>query len=233
MAERYRLVLRHPDGHEEHGAFRRSRSDAPRVGHTLSTIEDGAPVVWQVVEERQGQDENGEPYLELVAERDYSEVDETPDHQLEHALDRGQEPPDTIARALAAGDQAELVALDPGEAPDWGEAQRYLDALAIEEINDDLLVRAGVSPDRDPRERWIETVKERLRADLEAFRADVEGDHDEIEEWDYRGGRIFASVGSFDDESNPNAGHGWMTRLYDAGVLEAAGFERIHKTELQ
>jgi hypothetical protein len=233
MAERYQLVLRHPDGREEHGAFRRSRPDGPRLGHALTTIEHGSPVVWQVVEERAGQDANGEPYLELVAERDYAEVEETPNHQLEHALDREQEPPDVLVRAAASGEQVELVALDPGEAPDWDEAHRYLDALVIEEINDDLLVHAGVNPDSDPRERWIETVKDRLRADLEAFRADVDGAHDEIEEWDYGGGRIFASVGTFDDEANPNAGHGWLTRLYDAGVLEAAGFVRVHRTQLE
>ena len=54
--------------------------------------------------------------------------------------------------------------------------------------------------------RGSATVKERLRADLEAFRSDIEGDHDEIEEWDFRGGRIFASVGSYEDEFDPNSG---------------------------
>jgi hypothetical protein len=35
---RYRLRLRHPDGREELGAVRRYRADAPRVGHTFSTL---------------------------------------------------------------------------------------------------------------------------------------------------------------------------------------------------
>ena len=33
-------------------------------------------------------DESGEPYLDLVAERDYGEYESLPDHQLEHALAR-------------------------------------------------------------------------------------------------------------------------------------------------
>ena len=72
----------------------------------------------------------------------------------------------------------------------------------------------------------------RLRSDLEQFRADVEGDHDEIEEWDFLDGRIFASVGSTDDEANPDSGHGWMCRLVDSGVLTAARFRRVRKTEI-
>ena len=36
---RYRLRLRHPDGREELGAFRRYRDDAPRAGHTLRSEE--------------------------------------------------------------------------------------------------------------------------------------------------------------------------------------------------
>ena len=75
-------------------------------------------------------------------------------------------------------------------------------------------------------------MKERLRADLEAFRADIEGDHDEIEEWDFRGGRIFASVGTFEDEADPNSGHGWMCRLVDSEALGAAGFDRVQRVQL-
>jgi hypothetical protein len=40
---RYRLALRHSDGREEPGAFRRFRADAPNLGHQLTTLEDGAP----------------------------------------------------------------------------------------------------------------------------------------------------------------------------------------------
>jgi hypothetical protein len=72
-------------------------------------------------------------------------------------------------------------------------------------------------------------VKRRLRDDLDSFRTDTEGLHDEIEEWDFRGSRIFAAIGSFDDDSNPSNGYGWMCRLVDAGVLQAAGFYRARK----
>jgi hypothetical protein len=235
---RYRLRLRHPDGREELGAFRRYRQDAPRVEHTFSTLEDGAPVTWEVVDEQLARDDQGEPYLDLVAERDFSERDAPPtlpEHELEHALSReddGEGPAAVVARAQEAGEFVELVALEPGEAPDWAGAERYLEALEIEEIGDDLLVRCGVNPDRDPQESWIGTVRERLRADLDAFRADVEGPHDQIEEWDFRDGRVFAAVGSFESESDPLSGHGWMTRLIDASALRAAGFVWERKAEL-
>ena len=236
-AARYRLVLRHPDGQEELGAFRRFRPDAPRAGHTFSTVVEGAPAVWEVVDERLARDEEGKPFLELVAERDHSERDEPPtlpEHELEHTLarDDGDEAAAGLARAEEQGRLVELVALEPGEAPDWDEAARYIDALIIEEIEDDLLVLCGVNPDRDARDTWIETVKERLRADLESFRADIEGDHDEIEEWDFRDGSVFAAFGTFDDQSNPNSGFGWMARLVDASATAAAGLERVRKAEL-
>jgi hypothetical protein len=236
---RYRLKLRHPDGREEVGAFRRYRPDAPKVGHTLSTLDGGVPVIWQVLDERLARDERGEPFLDLTAERDYSEAEEPPtlpEHELEHALAREEDrdaATATLARAEEAGLFVELVALEPGEAPDWAEAERYLDALELEEIEDDLLELCGVDPTRDPRETWLETVKERLRADLERFRADVEGDHDEIEEWDFRDGRVLAAVGSFEDEANAASGHGWMIRLLDVSALRAAGFARVRKAELQ
>ena len=76
-------------------------------------------------------------------------------------------------------------------------------------------------------------MKERLRADLDSFRADVEGDHDKIEEWDFLDGRVFAAVGSFDDESDPNTGYGWLCRLVDASATAAAGLQRVRKTELE
>jgi hypothetical protein len=234
---RYRLLLRHPTGRVEAGAFRRYRPDAPSLGHAFSTLEDGRPVSWEVIDRQLVRDADGEPYVELVAERDYRELEELPDHELEHALAARESdlPPAAeamFARAEEVGDYVELVALDPGEAPDWAEAEEYLDALVLEEIEDDLLVLSGVDPDRDPRDSWLGTVKERLRSDLERFRDDIEGDHDEIEEWDFGGGRIFASVGSWDDEADPDSGHGWMIRLLDGGVLAAAGFARIRKAQL-
>ena len=59
----------------------------PRLGHSFTTIEDGAPVSWEVIEEAFAHDEQGEPFLDLVAERDYGEAEgDLPDHELEHAL---------------------------------------------------------------------------------------------------------------------------------------------------
>jgi hypothetical protein len=237
---RYRLRLRHPDEREELGAFRRFRPGSPRIGHALTTIEAGQPISWQVMDEQLAHDEAGEPFLDLVAERDYAEVEgDIPDHELEHALERELEaglPPGaeaTIARAAEQGLDLELVALDPGEEPDWPESERYVDGLIFEEIEDDLFEQCGVDVNREPRDTWLGTVKQRLRADLEAFRNDIEGDHDEIEEWDFRGGRIFASVGTYEDEFDPDSGHGWMCRLADSGALGVAGFERVRKYELE
>ena len=226
---------RHPDGSEEHGAFRRFRADAPLRGHQLTTLEDGVPISWVVDEQRLARDELDAPFLELVAVRDYVEAESLPDHQLEHALERDADTDEVAAaleRARGAGLSAELVALEPGQAPDWDEASRYLDALILEEIEDDLLEAAGVHPARDRRDTWLDTVKERLRNDLESFRADIEQNHDELEEWDFRGGRVFAAIGAADNEANPLSPYGWMTRLFDAGVLTAAGFQRVRKAEL-
>ncbi len=68
--------------------------------------------------------------------------------------------------------------------------------------------------------------------DLAHFRADVEGDRAEIQVWDFRDGRIFASIGAMEDESDPERGHGWMCRLLDASALGAAGFVRVRRAEL-
>ena len=234
---RYRLRLVYPDGREEIGGFRRYRPDGPRLGHGFTTTHEGEPISWEVTDERLADDDSGEPYLDLVAERDYGEAEgDLPDHELEHALARRDELPDAAQEALERADQAglavELAALDPGEASDWDEAARYIDALTLETVEDDLLEQCGVNTGKDPEDTWLETVKQRLREDLERFRADVEGDHDEIQEWEFRDGRVFASVGSIDDESNPDSGHGWLCRLLDSGALGAAGFSRVRKAQL-
>ncbi len=232
---RYRLVLRHPEGAEEAGAFRRFHADGYAIGrgHAFTTLEDGKPVSWAVDEVRLARDESGSPYLELVAERDYAEADELPDHELEH---HGESADDSRAaavlrRAEAAGLQSELVTLEAGTVPDWDEAATYLEALVLEELGDDLLELCGVDF-RLSRDTWLAQAKDRLREDLRAFRADIEGGHDEIEEWDVDGARVFASVGSWEDEADPDKGHGWMSRLVDASVLGAAGFRRVRKVEL-
>jgi hypothetical protein len=235
---RYRLRLRYPHGREDLGAFRRYRPDAPKLGHAFTTMLDGSPVNWEVVDVRLAHDENGEPYLDLAAKRDWSEPEELLDHELEHTLEaREWSFPEaaeaTLARAEREGLSVELAALDPGEEPDWAEAERYIDALILVEIEDDLLELAGVDLDHVPRQAWLDTVKGRLREDLDRFRADVEGDHDDIEEWSFRGGRVLASVGSADEEGDPDSAHGWMCRLLDASALGAAGFVRVRKVELQ
>ena len=235
---RYRLRLVHPDGHEELGAFRRYRPGSPGVGHSFATTRSGRTVSWAVGGARLAHDDEGEPYLDLVAERDYGESEaELPNHELEHALAaREAELPEgtiaTLARARAAGLSVELVALEPGEEPDWQASSDYIDHVVLDMVEDDLLELCGVDPDNDPRDTWLATVQERLHADLERFRADVEGSHDEIEEWDYLDGRVFASVGSAADEANPDSGHGWMCRLLDASPLVTAGFARVRRPEL-
>jgi hypothetical protein len=75
-------------------------------------------------------------------------------------------------------------------------------------------------------------VQRRLRADVARFRDDVETDHDEIEQWQLGDELILASSGSWEDEANPDSGHGWMCRLADAGVLVAAGFHELRKADL-
>jgi hypothetical protein len=230
---RYRLTLRHPDGHEEAGAFRLFRADAPTMGHQLATNENREPVSWAVVEQQLARDDAGEPFLEVIAERDHGEVESLPDHQLEHAVEQDRDgavaAPAALAGATRASQAVELVALEPGQAPDWRQASRYLESLILEELEDDLIELCGVDTRNDPQEQWLDTVKRRLREDLDSFRTDSEGLHDEIEEWDFRGSRIFAAVGRFDDDSNPASGYGWMCRLVDAGVLQAAGFYRARK----
>jgi hypothetical protein len=232
---RYRLTLRYPDGSEEAGAFRRWRSDAPRAGHTFAT----SALAWEVVDERLAFDDEGEPYVELVAERDFAEVEEDVlhEHELEHALAQEEDEfPEgaraTLARARRAGLAMELVALEPGEEPDWTAADRYIDVLTLDLVEDDLIELCGVDPDADPRDTWLPKVQERLREDRRSFAADIEGSHDEIEEWDVRGGRVFASVGKPDDEADPDKGHGWLCRLADSGALTVAGFSRVRKAQL-
>ena len=235
---RYRIRLRYPDGHEEVGAMRRFRPDAPGIGHSFVTSSDNGPVSWAVVEDQLDRDDDG-PFKSLTAERDFAEVEDIPDHDLEHELARSadeslpEEAEALLARAARESLELELVVLDPGEEPSWDDAARFLEALILEEIEDDLLEQCGVDTKNDPRDTWLATVKERLRSDLASFRRDVEELHDQIEQWTYRDARVFASVGTFEDEADPESGHGWLCRLLDASVLGAAGFVRIQKVRLE
>ena len=76
-------------------------------------------------------------------------------------------------------------------------------------------------------------MRQRLNGDLERLQADLEGDRDEVEEWDFADGRIVAAVGSADDESDPDSGFGRLCRLVDASALGAAGFRRVRRAELE
>jgi hypothetical protein len=229
---RYRIRLSHQDG-DELGAVRRYRADAPGIGHAFTTLENGYPVGWQVSRATLAADDQG-PLVELVAERD-DEAGTPADHELEHALARApgaDERRGLLDRAAAEGLSVELVALDPGQLPDWGDARRYVDSLIIDEIEDDLVEQCGVDTRTDPPETWIDTIRARLLADLDSLRADVEGEHDVIDEWEYLDGRIFGAAGKESEEADPGSGYGWLTRLYDAGALGAAGFHRVRRGEL-
>ena len=116
----------------------------------------------------------------------------------------------------------ELEALEPGEEPDWAEAERFIDALVIEEVSEDLLELCGVDPDHDPKDTWIETVRERLRSDLGQFRADIEA-NDQIEQWAFGTEPIFATSGSPEDEADPLSPHGaFRTRMSSAQPASCA-----------
>ena len=106
---------------------------------------------------------------------------------------------------------------------------RYVEAVRLDTIEDDLVEKCGVDTRRDSEATWLETVKARLRDDLDRCSADVEGDHDEIEEWDFHRGRVSPSVGAPDDEADPDSGYGWMCRLIDAGARGVAGFARVRR----
>jgi hypothetical protein len=199
------------------------------VGHQLATFENGEPVSWAVVEQRLGRDDAGEPFLEWIAERDHGEVESLTDHQLEHALEQdwdGAVPAAAaLARATRTGLAVELVALEAGQAPDWKEASRYLESSILEELEDDLIEQCGVDTRHDPREGWLDTVKRRLRTDLESFRTDTEGLHDEIEEWD------FEAAGS-----SPRSAASTTTRTHRTATAGCAGswtracFKRLAST---
>lgn len=41
------------------------------------------------------------------------------------------------------------------------------------------------------------------------------------------------TVGSYEDEFDPDRGHGWLCRLLDSGALGIAGFTRVRKYDLE
>jgi hypothetical protein len=102
----------------------------------------------QVVDAQLDRDDEG-PFLSLTAERDFAEVEDIPDHDLEHELAEHaddslpEEAEALIARAARENLELELVVLDPGEEPSWDDAARFLEALILDEIEDDLLESSG------------------------------------------------------------------------------------------
>ena len=232
---RYRLRLRHPDGREEVGGLRRYRPDAPRLGHSFTTLEDRQPVAGRsstLVSGETSRAPSSRSRRSGTSPRSRS-FRTTRSSSTRSPPEPGRQLPESARaafdRAERSGLSIELVALEPGEESDWEEAERFIDALVIEEINDDLLELCGVNPDTDPKDGWLETVRNRLRDDLTSFREDIEGEHEQIEQWSFRDGRIFASIGSEDGESDPLSGHGWLCRLVDADVHGAAGFVRVRE----
>jgi len=88
----------------------------------FATIEDGAPVNWEIVERRLARDGDEEAYLDLVAERDYGELEGTIDHELEHALEARDESfpaaaADTLSRAERAASRWSLSRSTPARRP--------------------------------------------------------------------------------------------------------------------
>ena len=234
---RYRLVLRHPDGRTEAGAFRRYRSDAPRIGHSFSDDRRrrsrqlagrGRPAAAR----RAGQ---AVPRADRRARLQRGRgAPDLPEHELEHALARDDDRDDAVAalaRAEEAGQLVELVALEPGEAPDWDEAGRYIDALILEEIEDDLFELCGVDTRNDSQDTWLETVKARLHEDLRASartsRATTTRSRSGIS--------VTAACSprsALRRPGDPDVGHGWLSRLVDSSASAAAGFTRVRKASL-
>ena len=231
---RYRLVLRHPDGRAESGAFRRYRADAPRVGQRSARSSTASRQLAgrrrPALSATSGQ---AVPRADRGARlREAEDAPDLPGHELEHALAREDDRDEavaTLARAEESGQLVELVALEPGEAPDWDEAGRYIDALILEEIEDDLVVLCGVDTERTRRRPGSRPSRRGCTKTCAASATDIESGHDQIEEWDFRDGRMFASIGSFDDQANPDSGHGWLSRLVDSSASAAAGFSRVRK----
>jgi hypothetical protein len=234
---RFRLVLLRPDGREEAGAIRRLRDDSLGVGHAFTTADEAGAhrLRWDVVTSRFVRDQGGRPLIEFLADHGLHAHERIPDHELEHRIAQQGDLAEARAAlefATAAGLAVELVELEPDRDPDWAEAGAYLEALEIEEIGEDLLERCGVKPEQDSPEAWIEQVKLRLRADLTSFRGDVEGPHRQIREWRIGARRVFASIGTWENEADPDSGHGWLCRLVDSDVLGTAGFVRLREIEL-
>jgi hypothetical protein len=175
----------------------------------------------------------GEPFLESIAGRDYADTESLPDHQLEHALEQQRDDTSTadtvLARATVPGLAIELVGLEGSQAPGWDEATRYLDSLTSRNSRTICSSNAASIPAAIRGERGWTRPSGAFATISTASAPTSERGHDQTEEWDFHGDKIFAAQGSFDDDANPDSGYGWMCRLVDAGDLQAAGFYRVRK----
>ena len=125
-------------------------------------------------------------------------------------------------RAEQTGLAIELVALDARRVAGRDEAVRYIEALGSRRSRTTCSSFAGCVPARtqrhlarhrqDPAVARISRSSASRRQARRTIRS---------RSGSFRDGRIFASIGSQDDESAPDRGHGWMCRLVDAGVLTA------------
>ena len=202
--------------------MRRMRPDGPRLGHSFTTIEDGAPVSWSVIDEEFAHDEQGEPFLDLVAERDYGEAEgDLPDHELEHALTaRSDEVPDAarerIDEATRLGFAIESSRSSRTRLPDWEEARRYIETLSLDTIADDLLELCGVDTEELAKGHGSKPSSRASATTSSSFSADVKGTTTRSRSGISTTAASSPRVGSVADESDPDRGHGWLCRLLDA-----------------
>ena len=211
---RYRLRLRHPDGREELGAFRRMRA--------------GQPATRPLVHDARGR---GSRQLGASSRRRSPTTSRT-------SRSSTSSPSATTARPRATCPTTSSSTRSPASADGSGRRQgvdRRGDALRACRSSSPRSSRtrrrtgrrlaATSRPSVSTRSRttcsscaastrgddsegtWLETVQARLRDDLESFSADVEGDHDEIEEWDFhRRPRLRLRGLGPDDEVRPRQG---------------------------
>ena len=124
---RYRLRLRHPDGHEELGAMRRLRSGSPDgwVTHSRRSRKDSRSAGrWST--SSLSATSAASRFSTYVAERDYAEAEGSSPTMSSSTRStvrrRGgcrRTPTRRSQRLPREGLDVELVALDPGEEPDW------------------------------------------------------------------------------------------------------------------
>ena len=168
---------------------------------------------WQVVDERLA-DDHGEPYLDLIAERDYSELrTRRAARARAGARARAQEARRGAARApprRGGGPGRRAGRARGGRGARLGRGRGATSTRWSSRRSRTTCSSSAASTRPRRRETWLDTVKARLRATWSDSGTTSRADHDQIEEWEFRDGRIFAAVGSIEDEADPDRGHGWM-----------------------